>query len=516
MNIFLIYDLVFMVLFTLAVVFFTYKNKHKMHRESGMYLYKAQWGVNLIEKIAKKYRKILLGLQGIVITLGYILMGSIILMMSYSAYLYLTRPEITQMVKAPPVIPLIPYFTDIFNVQSLFPSSLTFTYFIVALIIVAVVHEFSHGIFMRLHKIKIKSTGFAFFGPLIAEAIREWVVKTNKRKLTATFFSILIVLLAIYFKSPLVLIILVVPLLGAFVEQDDKQMNKAKKIPQLAILSAGVFANIVFALIFLILIWGFFAIAFAPAGILFNDYAFDIVQRTDIISIDNLSLQNGLPELNYSKDYVALQTGNKTFFAPPLLVKKAFDAQAQHMLVYRDSPAFNAKLSGVITHVNGKSVSSYSEFSELLSKSKPGDVAEIKTKIGEEVITKNIVLGSNEGRAFVGITVPDPSRVEKFVGFLYSFTPKMNNALTGIHYESRLGDLGTYFFHMFWWVMTINFFVALFNMLPLWILDGGRFFYLTVAGITKSEKIGAIAFKIATWIILLLVLLMMLGWTISL
>lgn len=505
-----------MVLFTLAVVFFTYKNKHKMHRESGMYLYKAQWGVNLIEKTAKKYKRVLSRLQGIVIALGYVLMVSIVAMIGYSAYLYMTRPEITQMIKAPPVIPLIPYFTDIFNVQSFFPSSLTFTYFIVALIIVAVVHEFSHGIFMRLHKIRIKSTGFAFFGPLVSEAIREWFVKTNKRSLAATFFSIIVVLFAWYFKSPLILIILIIPLLGAFVEQDDKQMKKAKKIPQLAILGAGVFANMVFALIFLILIWGFFMIAFAPAGIIFNDYAVDVVQKSDILFIDNISLQNGFPELNYSKEYIALQTVNKTFYAPPAPVKRAFDSEVQYMLAYRDSPAFGAKLSGAITHINGESIGSYAEFTETLSKSRPGDIVEITTKKGSEIITKTITLGSNEGRAFLGISVPNPSRAGTFVSFLYSFTPKLNNALTGLHYESRLGDFGTFIFHMLWWVMTINFFVALFNMLPLGILDGGRFFYLTVAGITGSDKIGAIAFKIATWIILLIFLLMMLGWTIAL
>ena len=37
--------------------------------------------------------------------------------------------------------------------------------------------------------------------------------------------------------------------------------------------------------------------------------------------------------------------------------------------------------------------------------------------------------------------------------------------------------------------MIINLLVALFNMLPLGFLDGGRFFYLTFLGLTGSEKV---------------------------
>jgi len=49
-------------------------------------------------------------------------------------------------------------------------------------------------------------------------------------------------------------------------------------------------------------------------------------------------------------------------------------------------------------------------------------------------------------------------------------------------------------------------------MLPVGMFDGGRFFYLTVLGITGSEKAGKRAFKISTWIILLLVAALMLKW----
>ena len=61
----------------------------------------------------------------------------------------------------------------------------------------------------------------------------------------------------------------------------------------------------------------------------------------------------------------------------------------------------------------------------------------------------------------------------------------------------------------------INLLVALFNMLPVGIFDGGRFFYLTVWGITGSEKIGMKAFKFMTWLIIGVFALLMSRWIIG-
>ena len=63
-----------------------------------------------------------------------------------------------------------------------------------------------------------------------------------------------------------------------------------------------------------------------------------------------------------------------------------------------------------------------------------------------------------------------------------------------------------------WWIALINLLVALFNMLPLGILDGGRFFYLTIFSITKSEKAAKIVSSAITYIILGLLGLIMLIW----
>jgi membrane-associated protease RseP (regulator of RpoE activity) len=63
-----------------------------------------------------------------------------------------------------------------------------------------------------------------------------------------------------------------------------------------------------------------------------------------------------------------------------------------------------------------------------------------------------------------------------------------------------------------WWLAVINFSVALINMWPVGIFDGGRMFMLTVWSITGSEKFAQIAFKVATYVILGALLLLMIGW----
>jgi membrane-associated protease RseP (regulator of RpoE activity) len=62
----------------------------------------------------------------------------------------------------------------------------------------------------------------------------------------------------------------------------------------------------------------------------------------------------------------------------------------------------------------------------------------------------------------------------------------------------------------------INVSVAVVNMLPLGVFDGGRVFYLTALAITKSKKKAAWLFKAVTFIILLLLLLLTVLWWLAL
>lgn len=469
---FWVYDVVFMALFTLGVVLFLYKTRKKLKRESGVFfLYRTKLGMKFIDKFAKKNEKILNGLRYVIISVGYVLMAAMIYMLSLSFYRYLKFPIITELVKAPPIAPLIPYFPKLFGLSSVFPP-FYFTYFIVALAIVAIVHEFSHGIFMRLFKVKIKSTGFAFFGPII----------------------------------------------GAFVEQDDKQFVKKKNNEQMTVLGAGVFANVIFALIFFALYVGFFFAAFTPAGYIFNSYAVTPVQINQIdsygIEENKLIIFGGqITERNITE----IEVNGKTFYIMSIVKDQINEEGLQNsndsVLVFEDAPAFRNEIVGAITEIEGNKINNYEDLSKILEDLKAGEEISIKTKLLDEVNEYNVVLDEHpgkEGQGYLGIGFsqnrPDDLASKVILGIASFREPST-------YYEPKVdGNLITFIWHLFYWVALINILVALFNMLPLGMLDGGRFFYLTILSLTKSEKIASFAFKAVTKLILLIAIVFMAVW----
>jgi hypothetical protein len=62
-----------------------------------------------------------------------------------------------------------------------------FTYWIVAIALVAIFHEGFHGIFARFYNIKIKSTGFGFLGPFLAFFVEQDDKQMQKAKPFAHF-----------------------------------------------------------------------------------------------------------------------------------------------------------------------------------------------------------------------------------------------------------------------------------------------------------------------------------------
>ena len=88
---------------------------------------------------------------------------------------------------------------------------LSFLHWIIAIFVLAIVHEFSHGIVAKANGLDIKSSGFAFFS-LIAPIIP-----------------------------------------AAFVEPDEKKLSKQSDIVQYSIFAAGPMANIALAVILFLL-----------------------------------------------------------------------------------------------------------------------------------------------------------------------------------------------------------------------------------------------------------------------
>src|SRR5271157_4861565 len=175
-------------------------------------------------------------------------MAGMLYLVGEIVWLYVFNANAVRAIKIPPITPLIPYLPQIFNLNFLPPFY--FTYWIVIIAIIAVTHEFAHGIFAARNKIKIKNTGFGFF----------------------PFF------LPIF--------------LAAFVELDEKKMAEKKTFDQLSVLSAGTFANVLTGIFFFVILIIFFSLAFAPAGVSFDAYPSALVNMSSITAIGNISLNN--------------------------------------------------------------------------------------------------------------------------------------------------------------------------------------------------------------------------------
>jgi len=477
---FIYYDLIFLVIFGFLVSVVLYKNKKNVKREMKIaFLYRAQWGVKLIDYIGGKYTRTLNFLKYIIIGVGYILMTGIVYLMGKTVYLYVRYPELTEAIKAPPLAPVIPYFPKIFGLESFFPP-FYFTYFILSIGIVMIVHEFSHGILMKHNKVRIKSTGLVFFGPIP----------------------------------------------GAFVEQDDKDLVKKTKTNQMSILGAGVFANVIFAIIFFLIWWGLFGLTFIPSGAIFNTYSIGVVDLNQLQSIGGINLldhsNQGILDLinenhitndlilgtnGKSINLTGINTENGNYFMEINILKSQLEQEQDFVGLYYDLPAIRAGLKGTIVEIEGNEVIDLDSLKIILQEYSPGDEINLKTNFEEEILSYDLVLGEypeREGEAVIGIG----SRLEARLNIADQLA-FFKNPFTD--YKIRNNFL-LFVYQAVFWIFLLNLLVAFFNMLPFAILDGGRFFYLTILGLTKNQKIAKFAYKWVGLLILFSFALLMAIW----
>ncbi len=115
---------------------------------------------------------------------------------------------------------------------------------ILSIFIVASVHEFAHGIMARVYDLKVKSSGIFFLGPII----------------------------------------------GAFVEPDEKKLFKSKKYTQLSVLAAGPFSNICLAIIVALFL---FFLLIPGTVAMFNATGVEIGSVTSNFPAEESGLQGG-------------------------------------------------------------------------------------------------------------------------------------------------------------------------------------------------------------------------------
>jgi membrane-associated protease RseP (regulator of RpoE activity) len=470
---FIAVDISLLIIFVIFISVFLYKKRKNLKKEGLLFLYKTTWGMKLIDKIGKKYKKTLNVLSYVTIGIGYLLMASMLYLFGKIVYIYVAYPSIVRSIKIPPITPLVPYLPQAFKLDFLPPFY--FTYWIIILAIIAITHEFMHGIFMRRHGIKIKSTGFGFF---------------------PFFFPIF---------------------LAAFVEQDEKSMNKASPFKQMAVLAAGTFANVITAIVFFLVMILFFTLAFAPAGAQFNTYSYSIVSLAGITSMNNISIENAtygyILNLSKADGLNQIEANNKTY----LINKAGLEIQKNtttYLILYDNSPAIQNNMDGAIIKLNEAPIKDWVSFGEELSIYAPGDKVNITTNNGTVIKNYEITLGKNPDNAskpWVGIGYAKQARkgaFGKLIDWISSFKKEY------IHYEPKF-EAGTFIYDLLWWLVLISISVALMNMLPMGIFDGGRFFYLTILVLTKSEKKAELWFKISTNFLLFLFAVLMVFWGLS-
>ncbi len=187
-------------LFLLSVYVYLHRKELQTHGFFPLLyfcMYKTKFGLNFMDKFAKKFNKALkfLGYFGVIIGfLGMIFLSFTLIQNLYNLFI---TPE-----AAPGVGLVLPF-------KAKGVVFVPFFYWILSIFVLALVHEFAHGIIARVHNMKVKSSGFAFLGILVP----------------------------------------IIP--AAFVEPDEKVLRKRPHKQQLSVFAAGPFANIILSFVVL-------------------------------------------------------------------------------------------------------------------------------------------------------------------------------------------------------------------------------------------------------------------------
>lgn len=254
-------------------------------------------------------------------------------------------------------------------------SSASITYFLLSIPIVLVVHEGAHGIVATLEKIKIKTGGFAIF----------------------------------------------IAMFAGFVEPDEEEFNKAKKISKLRVIGAGATSNVIFA--------------FVLGAIMLTNPFFAMVLPEPLLS---------------------------TFYDLPdgVLI----------LSIIEDSGAEKAGLlaNDIITKINGVQVLSPVDFAKV--DLNPGDTATVT------------VLRDGQTLEFPVEIMPAPDDPERgLIGIMRDNSFAYKPVLNFIEWNNPQVSM------FLLWLWMISFFIGIINMLPLPILDGGKFVH-TIIDKKISEK----------------------------
>ncbi|MGC8929030.1 MAG: site-2 protease family protein [Candidatus Woesearchaeota archaeon] len=301
---------IYIILFYLALLIIVIIFRKRFDVESKfILLYRTKFGLKLMQRLSKKYEELIkiIGYSGIGIGfLGMFFMIVVLIQNLISMIIKPTTSSSLTLVLPGATIPGI--------------GRLNFTFWLITIFIVALVHETAHGIVSLVHKVKVKNSGIVLFGPII----------------------------------------------GAFVEPEEREISKSKDIVQYSIFAAGPFANIILSIIIMFII-----------SIFLNPLYMNITKEA---GISFTSVQKGFP------------------------AEKA-----------------GLKEGIIINKINNQTIANYNDFLEAMINVKPNQTLELSSE------NKTFVLVTTEnpekaGKGYIGITGVKEERVPKGSRFLFSIT----------------------------------------------------------------------------------------------
>ncbi len=274
-------------------------------------------------------------------------------------------------------------------------------------------------------------------------------------------------------KSSGLLFFLVIPI-GAFVDVDEEQIAKAKSKDSLRVMAAGVAGNIVVALAcllaVLVIVNGLTPVV---SGVFISEVtegmpaeAAGLLPGDFFVSIDNMSF-GGLEDL-------------LTFFEDK-----------------------NSGDTVQVTVARGKKLEERFSTSVTLTTSED-DRAIMGVTVGDMTFDERLTLYRTVTPETLSLYMAPPSLYPELVPFSDSLIP---------FYTHGLGAQWHVYANIFFWLWFVNVNVAVFNALPIYPLDGGRIFNITlksVLGRRVSEKtISRITVAVTATIILLLLMIVL-------
>jgi membrane-associated protease RseP (regulator of RpoE activity) len=269
-------------------------------------------------------------------------------------------------------------------------SAPAITYFLLSIPIVLVMHEGAHGIVAALEKIKIKTGGFAIF----------------------------------------------IALFAGFVEPDEEEFDKAKKISKLRVIGAGATSNVLFAIVL--------------GAIMLTNPIFGMVLESiplfgEVILNTFYELSQGVLILSIIENSGAEQAG----------------------LLAND----------IITTINDVQIHGPADFPTL----NPGEMASVT------------VLRDGQALEFGLEVIPSPDDPERgLIGIMRDNSIPYNPVMNFIDWTNVDFNISMFLL----WLWMISFFIGIINMLPLPILDGGKFIHTII-----DKKISDKSVNVVMWII---------------